>query len=77
MEQPALFGTLKITTVVTLPTQSGHPHRGRRVTLASLPMYQDAAEAAAIAFVEANADTINKRRIEAEFIPQPQQIYIQ
>jgi len=67
-------GTLKITAWFT--TSNDPTRRPRRVTLASIPTAQGNAETAAIAFVEANADTINKRRIEAEFIPHPQGIYI-
>ena len=67
-------GTLKITAWFT--ASNDPTRRPRRVTLASIPTAQDNAEAAALAFVEANASTINKKHLEAEFIPHPQGIYI-
>lgn len=68
-----MYGTLRIATVVELP-KTEHGPRMRRVTLASILTSQDDAEAAALAFVAANAGTINKRHLRAEFIPHPQRI---
>lgn len=68
------YGTLKITAWLAISNDPSR--RPRRVTLASIHTAQDNAETAALAFVEANASTINKKHLEAEFIPSPQSVRI-